>query len=338
VLDVCNSQLQPTVASVCAHKTLAKHPIAMFGCEIEWGAGGLQIYAKAKVPSFNCPNTKEDFTNPLSFGIVAGATGEQYAMAKWLCTQPDVRHVVMLGQDIPQQRRDAPAAVTPPLKACGKSVDFVWYPVTAADMTPYINKVIKQDPDFVIPWGGGPVTVQMVKSFAGAGFPVSKILVPDSALEYESSLKPLGATAEGIRATFQFDSWGEKGNPDVSAYMEAMKDSPVDPRTSNAVWGYSQMMLFYNIAKKIGFDRCGTSSRTAPRTGGCSASSEPQTASSRSSGSASTCGASVTSVDTAPIAVRSHARSPSSADRMRCWIQRTSWTREPTASTGPHSA
>src|SRR5438876_12298687 len=57
VIDTCNSQLTPSVATACAHSTLGNHPVAMFGCELSWSAAGLAIYAKAGVPSFNCPNT-----------------------------------------------------------------------------------------------------------------------------------------------------------------------------------------------------------------------------------------------------------------------------------------
>ncbi len=79
-------ELTPSVATACAHTTLGNHPVAMFGCELSWSAAGLGIYAKAGVPSFNCPNTTADFANPWSFAIVAGQVGDLHAGARYLST------------------------------------------------------------------------------------------------------------------------------------------------------------------------------------------------------------------------------------------------------------
>ncbi len=257
IIDTCNSQMQPAVATNCARKTLENDPTAQLGCETTWSATGLKLYARAEVPSFNCTNTPDDFNNPWSFGLSASAFGGFRGVARHLCGQADVKKVVMFTQDIPQQRREAPGAIEPILEGCGKSVSFVYYPLTGADLSPFIQKAAKEDPDFVITLAGAPMMVQMFRGFAQAGIPAEKISAPDSGTDYETVLSRADGALDGALISTQFTSWGQPEDPEVGEFLQAMEDSgsDLDPRNSSAVWGYQSVMWFNEVAQRIGPDK-----------------------------------------------------------------------------------
>lgn len=257
IIETCNSMMQPAVATNCARQTLAKKPTAQLGCETTWSATGLKLYARAEVPSFNCVNTPDDFSNEWSFGLSASAFGGFRGMARYACQQPDVKKVVLFTQDIPQQRREAPGAVEPILEACGKSVSFVYYPLTGADLAPFIAKAAKEDPDFVITLAGAPMMVQMYRGFADAGIPAERISAPDSGTDYKTVLSRADGAMDGAVISTQFVSWGQPEDPEVKEFLQAMKDSgtEIDARNSSAVWGYQSVMWFNEVAKRVGPDK-----------------------------------------------------------------------------------
>ena len=108
VIDSCNTMYTPSVATECAHSTLADKPIAEFGCEPSWGSSGLPVYAAAKVMSINCPNVPADYTSKWNVSITGGQAGDQRASARWMCTQKNITNVVDLTQDIPIEHTDTP--------------------------------------------------------------------------------------------------------------------------------------------------------------------------------------------------------------------------------------
>ena len=253
VLHTCNTMSNTSASTECARKTVGGHPIAEFGCETSWSGSGLPIYAAAKVPSFNCANTPEDFHNPWSFSLGAGAVGDLRGLARYLCSQPQVKNVTMMLDDLPTFHV-VPPAVAPILQACGKHLlapEF--YPLAAVDMAPFVTHVVQAKPDFVLLLAIGPQVVQIFKAFQQAGFPASKIGGPDTDFTYDSILKPAGAAMDGAYAANQYVSWGDTSNPDVAAYLKAMKASGADPTNATVEWGYAMMQWFYTAAKRIGF-------------------------------------------------------------------------------------
>lgn len=254
IIETCNSMMQPSVATNCARKTLEKDPTAQLGCETTWSATGLKLYARAEVPSFNCVNTPDDFNNEWSFGLSASAVGGFRGVARYACQDPEIKKIVVFTQDLPQQRREAPASVDPVVEECGKSVSYVYYPLTGADLNPYIQKAVKQEPDFVITLAGAPMMVQMFRGFAQAGIPASKISAPDSGTDYKTVLAKADGAMDGAIISTQFTSWGQPEDPDVQEYLEAMEASgtDIDARNSSAVWGYQSVMWFNQVADAIG--------------------------------------------------------------------------------------
>jgi ABC-type branched-subunit amino acid transport system substrate-binding protein len=252
VIDKCNSQYNPATALACAHTTLDKKPFADFGCDPTWSQGGLALYGRSGIPSFNCPNTPTDFTYRWSFGIAPGAFGFHRAVAKYLCTRSDVHNVVMLGLDSPQQRHDEPAAVQPILQGCGKSVDFIFAPAGGVDYTPYVQQALSKKPDFIITNSSDAGEIGMFKALSQQGWPASK--ASSVSCGYNAVLQPAGSTMDGVICTDSFKSWDDTKDPEVAAYIKAVKAvSSKDPRNHYIQWGYHSVMWFYTIAKTIGF-------------------------------------------------------------------------------------
>jgi ABC-type branched-subunit amino acid transport system substrate-binding protein len=255
VIDECATELTPATATVCANRTLEKGDvIAEIGCEVTWAMSGLEIYKRAKVPSLNCANKLSDDWN---FGAHPGTFGEHAAVAAWLCERDDVQKVVMLGQDIPQQRREEPEATKPIIEGCGKEIEYVFVPVDATDFTPYVNQVLKHDPDFVITQQSPGPTALMYKAFQQAGFPAEKTSSVGSSCIYEEVLKPLGAAMEGAVCLGGWKPWDDEADSEVAQYVQAMKESGAgyDYRSESPQWGYAHVMWLYEAAKELGFDK-----------------------------------------------------------------------------------
>lgn len=254
VIESCNTMYQPATVASCARKTIAKNPVANIGCDPGWGQAGLPIYAKAEVPSIVCINTKEDYTDPWSFGMTQGQEGDQRAVARFLCTRDDVKKVVFFTQDIPFQHESAPNTIGKPLEECGKSAEYVYYPITGADLSPYVTKAAQAKPDFVITLGGGALAVQIFKLFTQAGIKPDQMFASANAMAYESVLKPAGATMEGVYAPVEVVSWDDTSNPGVAQYLKAMEGSGVDPKDSNPETAYMYVQTIYKAAQEVGFD------------------------------------------------------------------------------------
>lgn len=260
VIDTCNSMLQPAVATTCAHKTLADHPVAEFGCEPVWGTTGLVIYGQAEIPSFNCPNTPQDFASPWSFGLSAGSFGEDRGLARYLCNRGDVRKVVVLGQQIPQQERDVPAATRPVFKQCGVQVTYEYAPTTAVDPAPYVAKAVAAKPNFIIALPGAPQLDQMLKAFRQAGWPSTRLATQATFLDKKNVITPAGSAADGVYSVDEWYTYDDKSNPDVVAYRRALRGHNAD--SENYEQSYAAVMWLYTAAKRIGFANFNSASLT----------------------------------------------------------------------------
>jgi ABC-type branched-subunit amino acid transport system substrate-binding protein len=260
VIESCNTQYQPATTAACARKALDKDPMAMIGCDPTWPNAGLPIFERAKVPSFNCINTEQDYTNPYNFGMTGGQDGDQRAAARWLCTKADVKKVLVFTQDIPFQRANAPKVIGTPLKECGKSASYVFYPTTGADLTPFVGKAARSKPDFVITLGGGPLAVQIFKQFQQSGISADRIIGSANAFAYEQVLKPAGDAMEGAIGTIETKSWGQTDDPGIAEYLKAMEGEDYDAQDTNPLTAYMSVMTVYTAAKEIGFDKFDTAS------------------------------------------------------------------------------
>ena len=76
---------------------------------------------------------------------------------------------------------------------------------------------------------------------------------PNSPAEFPSKVGPknVNGVFSGGDWFPQFTSFGNAAF--VKAYLKALKGSSQDARDGNVQWGYSDVMLFYTAAKRIGF-------------------------------------------------------------------------------------
>jgi ABC-type branched-subunit amino acid transport system substrate-binding protein len=255
IIDACNTQFTTAGSTACAHQALANHAIVSIGCDLSWGAGGIPLFEAAKVPSINCPNTSVDYNDPWSFGLNASAIGQQRAAARYVCSRPEIHKAAVVGPDISSLRTGSFRLSALLLKACGKEGVSVFYPLTAVDVTPYVNQVAQSKPDFVLFSGIGAQVVLFYRAFQANGIPPSHVSAPDTDFVYDIQLKTAGSAMEGGIALNQFKSWGLTSDPEVKAYLAAMKGSPVDARSATCTWGYFDVMAVATAAKAIGYSK-----------------------------------------------------------------------------------
>jgi ABC-type branched-subunit amino acid transport system substrate-binding protein len=255
VIDSCNSQNTAANVSTCARKQVAKKPVAVIGCDVNIGAAAMPVFKRAGVPGVYCLNTPQDYTDPYAFGMDPGGAGQQIAMAKQLCKQPDVKVVANQLLDLPQVRiYDAP--VRKVLEGCGKKVYFTYLSLTAADYTPTLNEVLSKKPDFVMAFAlSGPQTVQIFKAYQQAGFPASKMFTMSSSLDYDTMLKPAGAAMEGVNLMLPYGNMEDDSDPDVVAYKKDLEGKSIGSFNENVATGYQYVMAVNTAAKAIGFDK-----------------------------------------------------------------------------------
>jgi ABC-type branched-subunit amino acid transport system substrate-binding protein len=256
VINPCNSMLQPAAATVCAHKTLTAHPVAMLGCDLTWSGSGLPVYTAAGVPSINCLNNQIDVTNKRSFGLTASAVGENRGLMRWVCTQPSMKSVVSLLPNLPQYPGQIyPESVQTPLHSCGKTSNVVYYPLTAVDVAPYVVKALGFKPDFILYSGIGAQVDSFFRAFKQNGWPASKVAVPDTDF-IPSITGPAGNLINGAVVEGQFTTANNTArDPGVATFEKALNGNTTLTNDPNVAWAYAEVMFVYNAAKAIGFDK-----------------------------------------------------------------------------------
>jgi ABC-type branched-subunit amino acid transport system substrate-binding protein len=262
VIDTCNSQNTASIVSSCAQKLIQKKPVAFVGCDNVMSVAGQPIFKRQGIPGIWCLNTAEDFKNPLMFGVDPGGVGQQIAMARKLCDRSDVKTVAIQNLEIPQLHSYEPP-VKKILNDCGKTIKYIYMPLTAADFTPYLNEILAAKPDFVMTFLlSGPQTVQVFKAFQAAGYPASKMFTMSSSLDYATMLKPAGGAMNGVTMFLPYANPVDPDNPDFAAYKAALQGTSADPFNSNVQTGYVYVNTVYTAAQKIGFDKFDSASLT----------------------------------------------------------------------------
>lgn len=260
VIAVCNSMAAAAATTACAHKLLTTHPVAMIGCELNWGqAGGLQLFASQKIPSFNCVNTTQDYTNPWNFGLSDGGFGDVRGMARWLCSQSSVKTVGTITADVPAEHQVVPQAESV-LNKCGKQKVIIYFPPTATDYGPYVAKMLSYHPNFIqLQAPAATSALELLKNLKQAGFPMDHVGAASSGFDY-AGWKAAGSTLNGAYMQLEFGNWDATSNPDVATYLKAMQGSSQDPKSVNPEWGYNSVMWIYTVAKMVGFSKFNSAS------------------------------------------------------------------------------
>jgi ABC-type branched-subunit amino acid transport system substrate-binding protein len=254
-ITTCNDQLSTAPTLECAHKTLSKHPVAMFGCSVAWDVSGLQLYDRQGVPSFNCASTVQGYKDPLNFGLGSSTWGEMGGMLRWLCAnRPDVKRVGYAEQVDPEDERTVPPILNAIAKPCGIKITYNWVNQTAPDLTPVVSKMLDSDPQFLLTVVSGEQMVTVAKLLQQNNFSTSNLAINSSAASMNDDFKPAGDALKGVWITDEWKGWGIQGDPEVAAYQKALANDP-NRDSGNVEQGYMYMMYMYNAAKKIGFDK-----------------------------------------------------------------------------------
>jgi branched-chain amino acid transport system substrate-binding protein len=255
VIDACNGQSTPSIVSVCAHRLVKSNPVAMIGCDVSWGVAGKPVFAKAGIPSIYCLNSPDELKDPMAFGMGPGGPGEQVAIAKWICTQPQIKTVVSQLLDLPQLRAYA-NFTTPVIKGCGKKISYVYLALGAADVTPVVNQIVARKPDFVLSFAqGGAQTVQVFRGLHQAGYPSDQIFTMSSSLNYEELLKPAGEAMDGVRFVLEGANMQDSANPDAAKYTAAVQGKTYSSLNSTVEQGYVDVQAIAVAGRAIGFDK-----------------------------------------------------------------------------------
>ena len=184
------------------------------------------------------------------------AIGQQRAAARYVCSQPNIHRAVLVSPGTAQLRSGSVLLGQLVLKNCNKAVsDPVFYTLGAADITPVVAQVASLHPDFVLFSGISAQVVLFYRGFAQKRIPASHVAAPDTDFVYDVQLKNAGGSMNGGIVENQFKSWGLTSDPEVKAYIAAMKGSPVDYRSATCTWGYFDVMLFAQAAKAIGYPK-----------------------------------------------------------------------------------
>ncbi len=248
----CNSMLAPGPATICAHSTIAQHPITMMGCELGWSVSGLPIYTAAKVPSLNCLNNPQDFASKWDFGLNNGEAGDNAGVVEYLCSLKSVHRVVTMATAAPSTTAIEDDVVTPLLKQCGISNDVIYVPPTVVDLTPDVQKALQSHPQAVLGNIQNAQVPQMFTEFEQNGIPASRITSSD--VDYTAAMLKAAPQMKGGIDAAEFDPWTDTSNPSVAQYDQVMsKRGSPDYRDPSVEWGWSLMMWVYQSAKAIGF-------------------------------------------------------------------------------------
>jgi ABC-type branched-subunit amino acid transport system substrate-binding protein len=256
IVEECSTELTPASTTVCANRTVDQEGlVAEIGCDPTWAAGALEIYSRKGIPSFNCLNSPAELASEWAFGVNPGSSGAYAGVAAWLCEQDDVQKVAMLGQDLPTQRDIEKQFTDPIIEACGKEMSHTFVAPDAADLTPFVNDVLKGDPDFVMIGLSPTPAQQALEAFRQAGFSAERASVQENSCNF-ANLDQGGEAMQGVICPTGWIPWSESDNEQVQEYIAAMEEySPdADYRDTQVQWGYANVMLIYEAAKKIGFD------------------------------------------------------------------------------------
>jgi ABC-type branched-subunit amino acid transport system substrate-binding protein len=136
----------------------------------------------------------------------------------------------------------------------GVTLEGVFVKPGQPDVTPFVAKAITMHPDYIITAASGAAGISWYTAFDQQGWPASKIINQGAAVDQESFLSKLPASAiNGGYFTYEFESFDDTSNPEVATFRNAMKQyEGIDGLAEFYQWGFANVMTIANIAKKVG--------------------------------------------------------------------------------------
>ncbi len=252
-LILCDTAFDAGSTTSCANQLVANKAIANIGLSELWGENGLPIIARAGIVSMNAPVNAQDGTNPDSFPLGGGSFSEFPAQVKYFAKYKGLKSAVVLEDDDPAGHLAYTVlqGIATPL---GVKLQGVFVKPGQPDVTPFIAKATTAHPDYIITAASGAEGISWYEALAQQSWPPSKVINQGAAVDQESFLSKLPASAiDGAYFTYEFTSFDDTSNPDVATYRAAMKQYGSNPGLAEFYqWGFANVMTIANIAKKAG--------------------------------------------------------------------------------------
>lgn len=236
VLQICDDQLDPNLASACAREAVSNHDVAVVTPFSAFGPNIIPILAAAGIPDFNeSPNAPIDFSSPNDFPLTAGTPGGYGSLGQALveagCTKVGA---VVNGTTVNEQ---AGGWLEKGVKAKGGSYVSVQVSSNAVDFTSPVAQLESDGAKCIVPDtppAFGPKIVTAVEQ-SGKKLPIGAV----SAEFSDQTLQTLGSQANGLIMTQQEYRPGDNV-PGIAAMKSAMaKYTPGVPATepfSSGAW------------------------------------------------------------------------------------------------------
>ncbi len=198
VLDICDDQFDPNLASTCARTAVSNHDVAVVDAFSPYTTQIVPILQAAGIPFLNeGPNAPIDYTSPDEFPLASGTYAEYAALGEALVTAGCTK----LGAIVDGTTVNENAAVwlEKGVEAKGASYVSVQVSDTAVDFTSPVAKLESDGATCIVPDTPPPFGAKIVPAVAQSGkkLPVGAVSAEFSA----QTLQTLGLLANGIILT-----------------------------------------------------------------------------------------------------------------------------------------
>jgi ABC-type branched-subunit amino acid transport system substrate-binding protein len=252
----CDEQYSAAGALSCAQQAVAAHAVAVAGFSFFLGASGLTTLESAGIPSLNVPSNPAEYTNPISFPIYGGSQSFGGSLALIAADVIKATSMVVVSpDDAASHETVAGLQALANAKKLGLRVSAVYIPPTAPDVTPYVDKAASMHPGAIAEQLYGSAVITSLSALKQAGYPMSKVILSGSVADESLiiSKAPAGEFND-VYFGYALDSYDDTANPDVSLYLEAMKefDGGQSAKALDLQVGFSQVMEVVQAGQSIG--------------------------------------------------------------------------------------
>jgi len=252
----CDSKADPAATAACASQAVQDDAVATTGLANLWPDNGLQIVAKAGIPSMNTAAGPQQFISKDSFPISGGSGSEYPAQVEYWATRMGAKSAVWLSVDAPSLRASYLTAKKT-ADSVGMKMSAVFTPATQPDPTSGVAKAVSLKPDVILSPTAGPAAVIQYRAFQQQGWPPTKLVATGGAVDNDAFFdKADQASIEGSYYSDAFVSYDDLSDKEVAAYRGAMKKhANAAGRSSFAQESFADVMTIYGAGKQIGGDK-----------------------------------------------------------------------------------
>ena len=254
----CDSKTDPGATLACANQTAAQGVAAQVGFAVFFGPNGLNVYKRREIPSLNPPVTAQDLSASNSFPLGGGSSSEYVAQGKFVAQSLKAKNVVWLVAKSPTGQVSAATAKKAFMANGGQKFAIVEYPPGAPDLTSAVAKAVGQKPDIIMAQAGTADSPRLYQALAQQGWPADKIINQGGAVDNDDFFSKASDVANGGYFSYVWKSYDDTADKDVATYRKAMEKYAPKGRSGRGSywqWGFANVMMAYQAAKDIGFDK-----------------------------------------------------------------------------------